>query len=713
MQYLGLTWLNNAEAVGASSSSAGGNNNGIQPAALPAAHSPVPAPVVEQGNGSGRGGGRGRGRGRGPGLVVGRGRGRGLVVGRGRGRGRGRGGGRGGGGGRGEANMAAEADDSGDSADDEAVTENAEDEAFAVRARNIDGESDDDDEPIAAPAEYDELPDGLGDANHCINMPFVPGGPMGADYLRNKYGHRSETDIVLSLAVSFFNSLRECSNVVPAANISDKDLYAYHAFLTMRTLFKFDKNNDYWYPNELFSFAGTLSSFSNDLSRERFYHIRKHLKGYKPLDDTVDKDRGWKVLRPVIAVQQSFREVLPNAGEYLSLDEGMAKGSSSRNPIYCSLGKAKPLEGFRFFLLCDYVTKIVVNFELDTKRLNAQNCAGRPGGFVGGVVDDVISGALLSGRWHRVMADNYYCKPDVVVHMRDNRNVLVGGTMQKRYTTAMCHFGNGKRPKPSVAHPRGKLLIAKKAESNFYVYGWMDSASCYFIDPVAGPGNQEVISRKSTQGDRLNFNVPSFIVLYNRYMHAVDVFDQVRKMFGCDLTNGTKKYTVRMFEILWSMILAQGYNIHRVVHAGNPMRLKSHSNFKVSVIKGMLNHAVVRPPANPNGVEHELLQYARGTGIGNRCMRVNCRSCPNSFDDGSRNFKRTTNFYCSVCKVGFHPSCFITYHGARDFNVHVSPPKRPRSPNITRTTTPTPTRARSAGGAVINDGDSDDSDNYA
>jgi hypothetical protein len=84
-------------------------------------------------------------------------------------------------------------------------------------------------------------------------------------------------------------------------------------------------------------------------TQSKFYSIRKKLKGYRPEDDIPEKKRDWKVHRAVEAVRASFRNAIDAASEFLTIDEGMARGSSTRNPIYVTLGKAKPLEGFRFF----------------------------------------------------------------------------------------------------------------------------------------------------------------------------------------------------------------------------------------------------------------------------------------------------------------------------------------------------------------------------
>ena len=124
----------------------------------------------------------------------------------------------------------------------------------------------------------------------------------------------------------------------------------------------------------------------------------------------------------------------------------------------------------------------------------------------------------------------------------------------------------------------------------------MDSSGVYFIDPMFGPGHQAAISRKNAQGLRMVFQVPLFILRYNEKMHSVDVVDQIRKAFAVDLSHATRKYTVRMMEILFSMILAQGYNLHRTVHKDYPDILKSAHKYKLSLLTGLLRHPIVTIP---------------------------------------------------------------------------------------------------------------------
>ena len=147
---------------------------------------------------------------------------------------------------------------------------------------------------------------------------------------------------------------------------------------------------------------------------------------------------------------------------------------------------------------------------------------------------------------------------------------------------------------PSVANPKGSLKCAKKVGEDTYYYGWMDSSAVYFIDSCLGPGWDAQILRRNPQGVPMPFKVPSMITEYNKFMGGVDVFDQIRKGFSVDTLHATKKWTLRMLEILFSMIMSQSYNVHRYVNRARKTKLRSPTEFKIDVIKGLLNHLVVR-----------------------------------------------------------------------------------------------------------------------
>lgn len=172
----------------------------------------------------------------------------------------------------------------------------------------------------------------------------------------------------------------------------------------------------------------------------------------------------------------------------------------------------------------------------------------------------------------------------------------------------------------------------------------------------------------------------------------MDVFDQIRKAFGVDLQNATRKYTVRMFKILWSMCLAQSYNVYRHVHKDNPARLLGQlMECKIAVFRGLMRHPIVNPVqehANDAfGVwrQHRLRMHAIGTrdGNSNRRLKAECRYCPNVDPlTGKRKRDRATVYYCDICQIALHPECHIPYHERLAAN-GMTPPSRtltPRAP---------------------------------
>jgi hypothetical protein len=157
----------------------------------------------------------------------------------------------------------------------------------------------------------------------------------------------SPTSIVLDLAQPFFNTMRDCSNSSPAINMSMKDIYCYHAVLTLMTYVKLEVEA-FFQPNGLiFDWKHEVATLNQMFNINKYYWLRSKLKLYMPEDIVPGASRGVKIKRGLRAVQESFRNVMDCPGEMLSVDEGMAQASRTRNPIYTSLGKAKPLEGFR------------------------------------------------------------------------------------------------------------------------------------------------------------------------------------------------------------------------------------------------------------------------------------------------------------------------------------------------------------------------------
>ena len=104
--------------------------------------------------------------------------------------------------------------------------------------------------------------------------------------------------------------------------------------------------------------------------------------------------------RAVHEVNRVFRSTVDCPGHDISIDEGMGAASSSFNPCFIRI-ENKPLEGIRFFIAVDFVSKCSVGIIADLKQFSANNSVGHPGGFVGKIVVCLLNLMALPGIWYR------------------------------------------------------------------------------------------------------------------------------------------------------------------------------------------------------------------------------------------------------------------------------------------------------------------------
>jgi hypothetical protein len=599
----------------------------------------------------------------------GRGRGRGGRRGRPEGGGRGRAVGRGGGR---RPQRPQESDDEAEYADEERRMRELYVEAFPDL---INDETDDEEEQPHGRADNDDYvefferlpPEARGDERYRINNRNFQPGPENPATSIDRFNLYSPIQLVLHFAQGFFNLLLECTNQVPDARITMKDMYCYHAALTLMTTIRIDQVNYYWEQPDIFKFTNEAARLRAIFSQNRYYHVRKYLRAYKIEDDVPEKPVGWKVVRATNEIHRVFSETMDVRDQDISIDEGMAAACSTRNPIYTSIPN-KPLEGFRFILAVVHACKICVGLLADLKQFPKIVYENFPGGYAGKLVCTLLDSMNLAGIWYRLWLDNFYNTLALTRHVLQTYSYCIGGTMQKNRKTRLIAFGTAKAPRPTQRYPKGALLMAKCIGEDIFEYGWMDSCGVYFIDSSHGPGDSQQIFRKNPQGLPVPHQVPAMISEYNKFMGGVDVFDQVRKRNGNDTQHATKKYTVRMLEVLWSMCLSQAYNVYRYVNRQRRARHLNPTEFKIAVIHGLITHETVVTAQPPNFAAdvHNIRQTTEGSRNDHSRRRKvgECRGCLNSItvDDVTTELSRRTSYYCTKCQVFFHPECHGPWH---------------------------------------------------
>lgn len=131
-------------------------------------------------------------------------------------------------------------------------------------------------------------------------------------------------------------------------------------------------------------------------------------------------DRAWKVRRVTECLIDKLKHLMDIWGEYIVVDEGMGKCTTKRCGIIRVMPN-KPIDkGFKFFMLVDYETGLLIDFILDNGYYSREAFSNKPWGATGEVVLDLVNELANAGRV--VVTDNHrrkeckHCKRSVTIH---------------------------------------------------------------------------------------------------------------------------------------------------------------------------------------------------------------------------------------------------------------------------------------------------------
>lgn len=454
------------------------------------------------------------------------------------------------------------------------------------------------------------------------------------------------------------------------------ELMRWHAIRILMSIIKLPNVALYWETPSVLS--DLFPVFGNFMSYARFKQIKTVLRfeDYASNEDTrarAEEDLAWKIRTVTNLLRESFRKMMRAPGQHITVDEGMVRYTGRRCPIRRRLPNKPIPRGLKFFGAVDVSTGFLFDFYWDDSSLTQQNCDMFAWGMTGEVVLRLIR--PLPGRGYVIYTDNYYTSVPLALELRRMQHHLVG-TMRLRRGVPACVVLPSKRP--TRATPRGTVRYSHNHDSSVHIYGWMDSGAVYLLDTIHGPVLEPI--RRRVGATIQEFEVPVAYSRYNLNMTGVDRFDQIRTgYYGIEMSGRTAKWTIRAYEALFNMAVANSYALHKHLHGGLPSA-EDHGSFMLLVAEEFLEN-VYDDPVQPRGaqrgrdpqngqqqaggnldtIRHNLLQYPKGSRDANRRRRRECAACPNR-ENGRRVYSRRTSYYCSVCEVALHPECFDRYH---------------------------------------------------
>lgn len=345
---------------------------------------------------------------------------------------------------------------------------------------------------------------------------------------------------------------------------------------------------------------------------------------------------------------------------------------SKRCPILHVL-RNKPIpEGFKCYAAIDYETKIPLDFNMDDKMLNSQNCADKPGGFVGYQVCLLLleqdeEGVFIRSRYPmefcRVFTDTYYTSPELAEYLDVQWNIKLTGTLSRAKMCEEIRF-RGKKPKPSRQQPRGYTKVAVNGPQTMAQYAVMDNGVVCILDTARHP-DERVNVRRWVSRRQEEYTFPAAQADFNDYMGGVDNVDQMKAKFAQELTHKATKWTMnKAHEGLFTFANTIAYTVYGTCHPpGDPLYMER-VDFQIEAASYLTTHTFVdrgknlprssrssskASPVMPPPPPHKIVQAPPSSetyGNTNRRMRRTCHMCRN------KNLK--TAHLCASCKKFVH-----------------------------------------------------------
>lgn len=378
-------------------------------------------------------------------------------------------------------------------------------------------------------------------------------------------------------------------------------------------------------------------------------YLQQHPRGSE------NYDRLFK-LRPVLdCLRRTFKSNY-NLHQNVSIDEAMVKGKG-KNPIQQYMPMKPIKRGTKIWCLGDSESGYLYDIQVYAGK---EGIAGEVG-LGGRVVKDLVMG--LSGRNHVLYLDNFFTSIPLAKQM-----ILSG--------IYMCGTIRSNKKGFAVALKDQRLLASMKERGDFHTHRienelsvatWKDTKLVSFITNVSPPRGNTTIERKKKDGRRLNIPCPPCVLLYNKYMGAVDRCDAAVRPYAVD--RKCKRWWLRPFlSLALDRVRTNAFILYNESFAKVPFvgKLYDHKQFVSELAKNLLGEQSFRrlmgqptkapPIATPLKRKHDNVHIVK-LGL---IAKGRCEFCCKNRGPNNR---KETRMGCAECAVRLCPGeCHSKYH---------------------------------------------------
>lgn len=506
-----------------------------------------------------------------------------------------------------------------------------------------------------------------------------------------QYKNKSVWTIVKTLFSPVFIILQLNNSEHTRLTITQDELFGFFAIMTMMSIIKLESHESYFQTeNDLVQLKFPPREY---MSYNRFKYIRSKLQTYGDGDEELfENNRAWKVMHISTSLKTSFRRITLAPKQHLAMDEAMINYVGDKNPIKTTI-PGKPNNGIRLFCLVEVETKIMIDFNLDDKTDDADNCRHIAGGFTGHQVLKLLSEDGVVKRFDAenliVYIDNYYTSPHLMRKLLDMGIRCIGTIKKQRLPTINTELSTpaarqecpefkpaATQCRPTLTNPRGTVKVARThtGENSIFIYSVMDSALFFMADTAYGPFHKEMMLRRSG-GNVDEYEVPKAVNVYNKYMNGVDVVDQLSWGAFNPTKHRTNRWTFRYLEALWGLTITNAYSIYKQVNQDNRDLGLSHAQFRRRLVDEMFSSPEVQRLKAGHVTRGKIRQIGDViNNVGERCILSMSLKGSRGAQDTRRERKtcqgqgkrHQTSSYCVKCQIYICEKCFHEFHDVQE-----------------------------------------------
>lgn len=412
----------------------------------------------------------------------------------------------------------------------------------------------------------------------------------------------------------------------------------YHSLPSIRSYWSSD-------PNFFCERVAKVMTVKRFLKLTRFLHLNDNLQ--MPLRNSEHFDKLYKI-RPLINHLKQVYSDLYTPSKQLAIDESMVAftGRSTMKQFM----PLKPIKrGFKVWALADSSNGYLINFDVYTGKKSSNQTEF---GLGENVVLDLTQN--LKHKSCCLYFDNFFTSIPLIDKLHKN-DLFACGT-----------FRVNKKMYPKDIMKKDKDF--KMGDTDFAqsddvsISRWKDRGKkpVTVVSNMHNASATEIVLRTNSRGQRTPILCPSSIADYNRYMGAVDRFDQYMSAYS--VSQKSRRWWVKLFYYMLDTTIVNSFLLYK--ESCNAMKKKymSHLDFRSKLTDQLISDFSSRqrrPTISP--MSNKRKNSTGSVQISGKHLAIKistyrrCVSC-------SKSKEKRSNMACDTCDKVLCKDCFAKYH---------------------------------------------------